>query len=513
MATSDQNQQSTIGEIHEGYENNETTPLLRGSLSELSLTIAKHDSAESYIHAAKKEIKWMASSSSLTILTLLLEFSFYTVNVLVVGHLGAKELAAMSLAVTCQVIIAMAPSFGLLSAMDTFCSTAYTASRDKTLVGFHFQRGIIAACTHFIIVAPILWNAESILLLLKQDPEIAHLSGLYLRIHILSTLPFALFEATKRYLQAQGIMRAGTIVTLIIAPIHWINSYVFVRSQKYGIGFVGAPIVNVFSNCMLLAGIALYTCNSRAMETWGGWKLSAFRNMWVYYRLAIPSVISTSVVWVCVELLTLGSSYFGANQLAGQAIIMNFANLLYQVCSGLAYSTSPRIGNLIGAAKPRQARISSNMAFMASVCIVAAGTLLLLLTNKWWISVYTSDPNVAIEAAKLIPAASILVVVDGVKTGLNATLVGLGRQRISAEILIFSFYMCGIPIGYTLGYIVRLETAGLLWGMCIANSISLVAQFVYIYVWIDWKDEVRLCLVRLKGNGNNIDDTAGDITE
>ncbi|KAJ2411450.1 ethionine resistance protein, partial [Coemansia sp. RSA 2530] len=167
----------------------ETTPLLSASPSATSLEIAKNDTNEPYLVAAKREVLWIASSSSLVILTSLLETSFVFVNVLAVSHLGAKELAAMSLSVTCLGIIALAPAFGLLSIMDTFCSTAFTASRDKTLVGFHFQRGLIAAISHILLVTPILWNAERILLAIKQDPDIAALCGKYLQIQILGMLP------------------------------------------------------------------------------------------------------------------------------------------------------------------------------------------------------------------------------------------------------------------------------------------------------------------------------------
>ncbi|KAJ2505094.1 ethionine resistance protein, partial [Coemansia sp. RSA 2049] len=181
MTTASDAQQGNIPEINERLNSNEATPLLSTSLSDLDITIANNDTKEPYIMAAMREFGFIASKSSLTTLTLLLEFSFFTVNVLIVGHLGAKELGAISLGVTFQVIIAMAPTFGIASAMDTFCSTAFTASRDKTLVGFHLQRGIIAVCTYVALITPILWNAEYLLLLIKQDPEVAHLAGLYLR--------------------------------------------------------------------------------------------------------------------------------------------------------------------------------------------------------------------------------------------------------------------------------------------------------------------------------------------
>ncbi|KAJ2086701.1 ethionine resistance protein [Coemansia sp. RSA 1813] len=509
MAVQDQIRQQDIESASLNFNSSETTPLLSASPSEISIEVLKHDSSEPYIYAAQREIRWMASSSSLTILTLMLQSSFFFVNVIAVSHLGAKELAAMSLSVTCQCIIATAPIFGLLSAMDTFCSTAYTASRDKSLVGFHFQRGIIAACTHFILVVPILWNAENLLLFLRQDPEIAHLAGTYLRVHILSMLPFSLYEATKRYLQAQGIMHAATIVVMVVAPIHWISSFVLVRSSRFGMGFMGTPIVNIIAHCGLLIGILLYTCNSRASKSWGGWKLSAFHNMWAYYRFAIPSVITICAEWVSFELLALGASYFGAYQLAGQAIMLNSVVLIFQISNGLAYSTSPRIGNLIGAAKPRQARIAADVSVLASTLFGIMGTLFLSLCGDWWISVYTNDPFVVRETEKLVPVACIFIVSDGLNSILSAILRGLGRQKISANIFLGGFYACALPIAIYLGYIKHLETSGLWWGLCLGIVLVCVLQIVYIYVWIDWKDEVRLCILRLKENSNTGNDSLG----
>ncbi|KAJ1646349.1 ethionine resistance protein [Coemansia asiatica] len=160
-------------------------------------------------------------------------------------------------------------------------------------------------------------------------------------------------------------MRAGTIITLFIAPIHWFCNFFFVRSPTYGIGFIGAPIVTVVSNWLMFIGILIYIRFSRAIETWGGWKISTLYNMSEYFELALPAVVTVCAEWFGFQLLTVGASYFGANQLAANAIMLNTNNLLYQFSYGLGFGTSPRIGNLIGAAKPRQARIAAKMAMLA----------------------------------------------------------------------------------------------------------------------------------------------------
>ncbi|KAJ2522436.1 hypothetical protein GGI11_001736 [Coemansia sp. RSA 2049] len=451
MAETSKSQQTLVQEVDERRHGDEATPLLQTSLSELDISIAKRDTVEPYFHAARNEIKWMASSSSLTILTNVLQTSFMFVNVVSVGHLGAKELGAMSLAVTLQGIFAFAPIFGLLSAMDTFCSTAYTASRDKRLVGFHYQRGIIAVLTHFAIISPIMWNAERLLLFLGQDPEIAHLVGMYLRLNIVGMLPYSLFETTKRFLQAQGIMRAATIVIGVVAPIHWTSSIILVRS-KFGPGFIGVPVVNIITNYISLTGILLYTRNSRAMEAWGGWKISAFHNMRAYYRLAIPSVVTTCADWVCFELLTFGTSYFGATQLAGSAIMLNTVQVVYQFSNGLGFGTSPRIGNLIGAAKPRQTRIAADMAILTSALIGIIGAVFLTLCGDWWISIYTNDPVVARQASRLVLIVCVFSLCNGLNAVLSSVLRGLGRQKASANIFLSGFYICGLPTGIYFAY-------------------------------------------------------------
>ena len=71
-------------------------------------------------------------------------------------------------------------AFGTATALDTLCSQAWTAARDKTLVGIHLQRALaILAIIFFGFVAPIWWNATRILLSLNQEPELALLAGTY----------------------------------------------------------------------------------------------------------------------------------------------------------------------------------------------------------------------------------------------------------------------------------------------------------------------------------------------
>ncbi|KAJ2803370.1 ethionine resistance protein, partial [Coemansia guatemalensis] len=390
----------------------ETTSLLHAPQSWTEAELTEHDTHEPYFTVALKELKWMTTSSFWTALALLLQSLIPFVNVVSVGHLGATQLAAMVLSTNCYAVIASAPSIGMMGAMETFCGNAYTASRDKTLVGFHLQRGLVAVFAHLIIAVPILLNGERILLAIGQEPLIAHLSGQYLNIQILGILPMTLFEACKCFLQSQELMSGGTTVLGFVVPIHATINYLLVHST-YGIGYKGAAVATVISDWLMLCGILIYIKRSRAIEYWGRWDPKALRNMYEFYKLAIPSVITVCASCFCFELLSVSSSYFGAISLAATSIAINTNNFTFQISSGIGYSSGPRIGNLIGAGKPRWARISRDISLLVVAATGAIVIIFLTFCGRLWISVYTSDAEVVHETLKLMPVFCAYVIFDG----------------------------------------------------------------------------------------------------
>lgn len=113
------------------------------------------------------------------------------------------------------------------TSLDTLCPQAY-GSGNKTLVGLHLQRMSLFLG---VITVPIIitWLfSEQILMMIIPEPELAKLAGLYLRILTIGAPGYALFEAGKRFVQAQGIFTASTYVLMICAPLNGVLNYVLV---------------------------------------------------------------------------------------------------------------------------------------------------------------------------------------------------------------------------------------------------------------------------------------------
>jgi len=69
------------------------------------------------------------------------------------------------------------------------------------------------------------WS-ESILLALKQDPEVAHYAATFLRWSILGLPAYGFNNVARRYFQSQGLFDAPTRIIIFVAPVNVVLNYI-----------------------------------------------------------------------------------------------------------------------------------------------------------------------------------------------------------------------------------------------------------------------------------------------
>ncbi|KAJ2663730.1 ethionine resistance protein [Coemansia sp. RSA 1200] len=444
-----------------------------------------------------QETKRLVRNSIPIILAYILQYSSTFINIYVLGHIGPDELAASGLVNMTIFVVAYSPSIGLAVALETLCSTAFTASQDKTLVGFHLQRGIIAVTAYFLCISPVLWYLETILLWLNQDPHIAMLCGSFMRVNMAGLLPWMYYECAKCFLQAQEIMYASINILLVIAPIQVIASYLFVWSSVLGFGFLGAAAASVLTNWLMLAAIVLYVRCSVARHAWGGWTIQAFKTMPQYFQLAFPSMIMLCAEWWILDLVVLASSYLGSTTLAAQGIIINTCGFAYQFSDGVSVAVCNRVGNLLGQARVRRARLTVWLGISAGVYIGVATIVLATFVGSWWGRIYSNDKEIVAMVAVLISACAIFQMLDAVNSVASGVLRSLGRQYVGALINFVAYYLVGFPIALYLTYgRPHAGAVGLWYGIGAGVGLTVLMQLL-IFARTNWRNEVQNCMVRV----------------
>ena len=205
--------------------------------------IALEGDAEN-IHA--REIRILIKYLIPTWGTHILELSLNIVSVFSLGHLGVNELAAASLSSMTANVTGYSILAGFISALDSLLPGAYT-SQPKA-VGLYTQRMAVIVLYMLPFIIAVWLLSEQLLLLLGQDPVVAALAGQYLRILSVGLPGYAGFEVFRRYLQAQGLMHAPTVVLIIVSPINAFLNWLLVWGpDSVRLGFIGAPIASVIS--------------------------------------------------------------------------------------------------------------------------------------------------------------------------------------------------------------------------------------------------------------------------
>ncbi|SPN99595.1 related to ethionine resistance protein [Cephalotrichum gorgonifer] len=434
-----------------------------------------------------REVKTIGSYSAPLVVAFLLQYSINVVSIFAVGRIGKMELGAVSLASMTAVITCYAPLQGLTTSLDTLCAQAY-GSGHRHLVGLQLQRMVLLLLLCYLPIAVVWWNGEAILARVVPDPRSAELAGSYLRVLIVGGPFISVFEAAKRFVQAQGLFHATTWVLLIAAPANMFVSWLLVWKLEFG--FIGAPISVVFTQILMPVLLFLYVRFVDGYQCWGGFSRRALSNWGVMVRLAIPGMIMIEAEYLAFEILTLASARFGPSSLAAQSILATLASISYQLPFALSIAASTRIANLIGAGLVDAAIVSTKVTISLDVILGLFNATVMWTLRHVLVGFFTDDEEVAQLATDVMAIVAVMQWWDAVSTGAHGVLRGIGQQHIGGYANLAGHYLFAMPLAFGTGFGLGWELKGLWVG--IASGVAVVAIVEYAYAYIaDWNRAAR----------------------
>ncbi|KAI3088326.1 hypothetical protein CBS147353_233 [Aspergillus niger] len=403
----------------------------------------------------KREAQVIGKNAAPLVVTFLLQYSLTVASIFTLGHLGKKELGAVSLASMSASITGYAVYQGLATSLDTLCAQAYGSGRKK-LVGLQMQKMVFFLWAISIPIILLWFFADRILVRIVPEREVAMLAGLYLKVVALGAPGYACFESGKRFVQAQGLFSASLYVLLICAPLNAVMNYVFV--WQFGWGFIGAPIAVAITDNLMPLFLFLYVYFIDGSECWNGVTTRALRNWGPMIKLALPGLLMVEAECLAFEVLTLASSYLGTTPLAAQSVLSTISSITFQIPFPVSISGSTRVANLIGATLVDAAKLSAKVSMIGAV-IVGLLNMLLLSSLRYYIPyLFTSDEEVIELVAQVLPLCAAFQLFDALAANCNGILRGIGRQEIGGYVQLFCYYAIAMPISFG-------TTFGLNWGL------------------------------------------------
>ncbi|KAG7663860.1 uncharacterized protein J8A68_002609 [[Candida] subhashii] len=436
------------------------------------------------------ELKTITKSSIPLVFTFFMQYFLSVTSIYAAGKLGAKELAACSLAVCTFNITGLATFRGMATSLDTFCSQAF-GSGNKTMVGVYFQRCSLMILTITIPLIIIWFNSEAILVKLVPDPELAKMAATFLKIHTIGAPGLIFFETGKRFLQAQHIFEAGTYVLVIVAPVNFILNWILVWHPRLGLGYIGLPIAISITYWLISLFMLGYVVFINGKQCWGGLDIaSATRNWKPMLSLAIPGVIMVIAEFLAFEVLTILAASFGTESLAAQSIVSNVAALFFQMPFAVAVVLSTRIGHFVGNENIRGAKINTNLFCLLGGLLGLFNFSVMFFGRTGLSKLFTQDPKVLESSKALLTLAAINQIGDAFNVIATGVLRGQGRQQIGSILYMTSYYLIALPLGYIFAFPMGLHLNGLWLGLMSGVGFLAISCGIVAY-WGDWEKILR----------------------
>lgn len=431
-------------------------------------------------HAVRDELSALARLAAPVVLVQVGMMMMGTVDAMMVGHFSSEGLAAVALGNVFHWGIVVFVQ-GILMSLDPLVSQAWGAG-DHDAVSRWFQRGLVMAAVLSVPVVLLFWNAEPVLLLLRQPASSVPLAAGWIRAVSWGVPPLLAFFCMRQTLQAIHVVRPVLIVVVVANVANLVGNWALVYGHlgAPAMGTVGSGISTAICRWLMALLLALGTAPALA-EVWRGrrtdenapslWTLPPYLRM---LALGVPTGLQIGLeVWVFMTVSVL-MGWLGSSIQAAHQIAMNLASLAFMVPLGIGAAAAVRVGNAIGRGDPEGSRRSALVALGAGASVMTVSALAFGLLPGLLASAYTEDPELIRLAKLLLPIAALFQIFDGTQAVGSGILRGAADTRAAAVINFVVYWAIGLPVGLLLAFRLGMGPRGLWWGLTLGLALAAV---------------------------------------
>ncbi|WOL17102.1 protein DETOXIFICATION 21-like [Canna indica] len=393
---------------------------------------------------------WVVAGPS--IFTRFSTFGVLVITQAFIGHIGATELAAYAIVSTVLMRFANGILLGMASALETLCGQSFGA-KQYHMLGVYLQRSWIILFSCSVLLSPVFVFTAPLLKLIGQEESISDMAGVIALWFIPVVFSYVWAFTLQMYLQAQSKNMIITYLAVVTLALHVFLSWFMVI--KLELGLPGAMISMIFSMWIPVIGQLAFVFFGGCPDTWTGFSMSAFRDLWSIIKLSL-----SSGVMLCLELwyytvLVLLTGYMKNAEVAIDAlsICLNINGWEMMISVGFLAAAGVRVANELGAGSAKRAKFSILNVLTISFIIGFVLFIFFLVFRGRLALIFTDDHDVAIAVDNLSSLLAFSILLNSIQPVVSGVAIGAGWQGIVAYVNIACYYVIGIPLGVVLGYV------------------------------------------------------------
>jgi MATE family multidrug resistance protein len=419
-------------------------------------------------------------------LTQLGQVAMMTSDLILIGHLGDKAIAAAALGQTI-LFAGFMLGMGLVSAVAPLAAQAFGA-REPRMVRRALRVGLWVSVMLGVPVMAVQYAGEDVLIALGQNSETAHLASQYLIPLSWSMLPGWWFIALRGFMSAVNRPEPALWITLAAIPLNALLAYALIYGA-FGLPHLdlwGAGVATTLINtAMCVAGFWIaYTQRPfkkfRVLNRFwrADWKL-----LWRLVTIGAPISATFLMEYGLFASAAILMGWIGTSALAAHQIALQTASILFMVPFGIAMAATVRVGHAVGRTDSADTRRAGFAAIALGATFMAAMVLVIIAFRHviplLFLGTPTADAGATVAlAATLLAFGATFFVVDGIQTIAAGSLRGLNDTRIPMIFSAISFWPVGFTASYTLAFPAGLGAIGVWMGFTLGLTV-----YAALLVW------------------------------
>ncbi|XP_048320789.1 protein DETOXIFICATION 12-like [Ziziphus jujuba] len=421
-----------------------------------------------------KELKKVSFMAAPMVALMVLQYLYYFVAIIMVGHLGELSLSGVSMANSFTSVTGFCFLLGLTSGLETLCGQAYGAEQYQKL-GIYTYTSIISL-TLVCLPISILWIfTDKILILIGQDPSISEEAQKF-SIYLIPNLFFyAILQSFIRYLQTQSLILPMLYSYLASFCLHIPLCWILIFKLKLEV--IGAALainMSSFVNVILLGFYIKYS--SACEKARPVFSMEVFSTIKEFFSFGIPSALMICLEWWAYEIIIFLSGLLPNPKLETSVLSICFSITYFHafIPFGLGTVASIRVSNELGAGNPKAAKVAVlAVMFIATVEIIIVSTTIFFCRHILG-NVYSNEKEVVDHVADMGFLLSLSIILDGLQIGLSGVARGTGWQHLGAYVNLSAFYLVGTPFAAVLAFVLHLKGKGLWIGLVTGSTVQVV---------------------------------------